>query len=297
MKYIMYTLIFASVVIASFFIYKNYFENKKNIIISNTKNSLGNNNNMVNNSNKKEYKIVAFGDSLTAGYGVDLKDSYPSILQDALNKGMTKVGKEILKDISLIINSGEKVAIVGASGSGKSTLLSIISGLDKPSSGKVIIDDTDINTLSEKDLAIFRNKKVGIIFQSFELVQFFTAYENVMLPLAIRNEKDKVLVENIFESIGLSHRKDNMPSTLSGGEQQRTAIARVIASGSEIIFADEPTGNLDATTGKKILDTLLDIVKKENKTFIIITHDMNIASQMDVIYNMVGGKLIKMGKV
>lgn len=206
-------------------------------------------------------------------------------------------GIEILKDISLIINSGEKVAIVGASGSGKSTLLSIISGLDKPSSGKVIIDDTDINTLSEKDLAIFRNKKVGIIFQSFELVQFFTAYENVMLPLAIRNEKDKVLVDNIFESIGLSHRKDNMPSTLSGGEQQRTAIARVIASGSEIIFADEPTGNLDATTGKKILDTLLDIVKKENKTFIIITHDMNIASQMDVIYNMVGGKLIKMGKV
>lgn len=106
MKYIMYTLIFASVVIASFFIYKNYFENKKNIIISNTKNSLGNNNNMVNNSNKKEYKIVAFGDSLTAGYGVDLKDSYPSILQDALNKGMTKVGKEGQNVNFKIINMG-----------------------------------------------------------------------------------------------------------------------------------------------------------------------------------------------
>ena len=200
---------------------------------------------------------------------------------------------EILKDISIEIKSGERVAIVGASGSGKSTLLSIISGLDKPTSGKVIIDDTDINTLSEKELSLFRNKKVSIVFQSFELVQFFTAYENVMLPLAIRDEKDKLVVDELFESMNLSHRKDNMPSTLSGGEQQRTAIARAIASGSEIIFADEPTGNLDATTGKKILSLLLDTVKKTNKTFIIITHDMSIANQMDVIYNMIDGKLVK----
>jgi putative ABC transport system ATP-binding protein len=203
---------------------------------------------------------------------------------------------EILKDISLNIKSGERVAIVGASGSGKSTLLSIISGLDKPTSGKVIIDGVNINTLSEKELSLFRNKKVSIVFQSFELVQFFTAYENVMLPLAIRDEKNKLVVDELFESMNLSHKKDNMPSTLSGGEQQRTAIARAIASGSEIIFADEPTGNLDATTGKKILSLLLDIVKKTNKTFIIITHDMNIASQMDVIYNMIDGKLIKVEK-
>lgn len=203
---------------------------------------------------------------------------------------------EILKDISIEIKSGERVAIVGASGSGKSTLLSIISGLDKPTSGKVIIDDIDINTLSEKELSLFRNKKVSIVFQSFELVQFFTAYENVMLPLAIRDEKDSKVVDELFESMNLSHRKDNMPSTLSGGEQQRTAIARAIASGSEIIFADEPTGNLDATTGKKILSLLLDVVKKTNKTFIIITHDMSIANQMDVIYNMIDGKLIKMSK-
>lgn len=202
---------------------------------------------------------------------------------------------EVLKGITLEVKTGERVAITGVSGSGKSTLLSILSGLDRPTSGTVTIDGTDINTLSEKDLAVFRNKKAGIIFQSFELVQFFTAYENVMLPLAIRNEKDKVLVDGIFESMNLDHRKENMPNTLSGGEQQRTAIARVIAGGSEIIFADEPTGNLDAVTGKKILGLLLDTVKKFNKTFIIITHDLNIASQMDVVYNMVDGTLKKTG--
>ena len=192
------------------------------------------------------------------------------------------------------IKTGDKVAIVGASGSGKSTFLSIISGLDKPTSGKVIIDGVDINSLSEKDLAIFRNQKVSIIFQSFELVQFFTAYENIMLPLSIRDRKDPSKVEGIIESVNLSHRKDNMPSTLSGGEQQRVAIARAIASGSEIIFADEPTGNLDAVTGKKILDILLKIVSDSKKTFIIITHDMNIANQMDFIYNMQDGKLTKL---
>ena len=200
---------------------------------------------------------------------------------------------EILKDISLEIKTGDRVAIVGASGSGKSTFLSVVSGLDKPTSGKVIIDDIDIHTLSEKDVSIFRNKKVSIIFQSFELVQFFTAYENIMLPLAIRDKKDRNLIDGIIESVNLSHRKDNMPSTLSGGEQQRVAIARAIASGSEILFADEPTGNLDAITGKKVLDMLLKIVKDSKKTFIIITHDMNIANQMDFIYNMQDGKLVR----
>lgn len=184
---------------------------------------------------------------------------------------------EILKDLSLEINTGDRVAIVGASGSGKSTFLSVVSGLDAPTSGKVIIDGVDISTLSEKDLAIFRNKKVSIIFQSFELVQFFTAYENIMLPLAVRDEKDDKKIMHIIDSVSLTHRKDNMPSVLSGGEQQRVAIARAIASGSEIIFADEPTGNLDAITGKKILEILLDTVKENKKTFIIITHDMNIA--------------------
>jgi putative ABC transport system ATP-binding protein len=190
----------------------------------------------------------------------------------------------ILKDINLSIETGKRIAIIGPSGSGKSTLLSILAGLDKPTTGEVIIDGVDIATLDEKELALFRNKKMSIVFQAFELVQFFTAYENVMLPLSIRNEVNKLKVDDLFRDIGLTHRKHNMPSTLSGGEQQRIAIARALASGSELIFADEPTGNLDAVTGKKILDLFLSTIKENKKTFIVITHDMNIAKQMDAIY-------------
>lgn len=197
----------------------------------------------------------------------------------------------ILKDLNLVIETGQRVAIIGPSGSGKSTLLSILSGLDKPTSGEVHIDGVNIATLSENDLAKFRNKKISIVFQAFELVQFFTAYENVMLPLSIRNEIDSKKVDDLFEQINLTPRKDNMPTTLSGGEQQRVAIARALASGSEIIFADEPTGNLDAVNGKKILDLFLTTIKENKKTFIIITHDMNIARQMDVIYEIENGKL------
>lgn len=203
----------------------------------------------------------------------------------------------ILKDISLEIKSGQKVAIIGPSGSGKSTLLSIISGLDKPTIGTVLCDGIDIHTISEKELSKFRNEKIGIIFQAFELVQFFTAYENVMLPLSIRDngqgEKNKnhILVDGLFKSTNLSHRKNSLPATLSGGEQQRVAIARVLASGCEVIFADEPTGNLDSINGKKILDLLLTFVNENKKTLIIITHDMDIARQMDVIYEIKDGQL------
>jgi putative ABC transport system ATP-binding protein len=200
---------------------------------------------------------------------------------------------EILKSVSLEIETGKKVSIIGPSGSGKTTLLSIISGLDKPTSGNVIIDGVDIHSLSEKDMAVFRNKKISIIFQSFELIQFFTAYENAMLPLSIRDDKNKDEVDQVLEKVGLTHRKHNMPSTLSGGEQQRVAIARAILAGSDIIFADEPTGNLDTVNGKKVLDLLLDVVKKTNKTFVIITHDMNIARQMDDIYSIENGVLQK----
>ena len=201
---------------------------------------------------------------------------------------------EILKSISIEIETGKKVAIIGPSGSGKTTLLSIISGLDKPTMGKVIIDGVDIHALSEKDISVFRNKKISIIFQSFELIQFFSAYENAMLPLSIRGAKNLEEVDLVLEKVGLTHRKHNMPATLSGGEQQRVAIARAILAGSDIIFADEPTGNLDQVNGKKVLDLLLDVVKKTNKTFVIITHDMNIARQMDVIYSIENGVLQKL---
>ena len=197
----------------------------------------------------------------------------------------------ILENINLNINYGQKVAIIGASGSGKSTLLSIISGLDRPTSGDILYDDVDINTMDEATISNFRNKKIGIIFQAFELVQFFTAYENVMLPLSIRGKGNKKIVDKLFEDINLTHRKDNLPSALSGGEQQRVAIARVLASGCDIIFADEPTGNLDSINGKKVLDLLLTSVDENKKTLIIITHDMNIAKQMDIIYEIKDGKV------
>lgn len=197
----------------------------------------------------------------------------------------------ILKDITLSVETGQRIAIIGPSGSGKSTLLSILSGLDKSTTGKVIIDGVDISSLEEKELALFRNKKISIIFQAFELVQFFTAYENVMLPLSIRNEVNNNTVDTLFNEINLTHRKHNMPATLSGGEQQRVAIARALASGSEIIFADEPTGNLDAVNGKKVMDLLLSTIQENKKTFIIITHDMNIAKRMDAIYEIRDGML------
>jgi len=203
----------------------------------------------------------------------------------------------IFNDISINIKGGQKVAIIGPSGSGKSTFLSIVSGLDKPTTGTVLYDNVDIHSMSEKELSRFRNEKVGIIFQAFELVQFFTAYENVMLPLSIRSgsqsvkSKNRSIVDNLFENTNLSHRKNSLPATLSGGEQQRVAIARVLASGCDVIFADEPTGNLDTITGKKILDLLLSFVDDNQKTLIIITHDMNIAKQMDVIYEIKDGEL------
>jgi len=201
----------------------------------------------------------------------------------------------ILDNISITIESGQKVAIIGPSGSGKSTFLSIIAGLDKPTTGSVLHDGVDIHNMSEKDLSVFRNEKVGIIFQAFELVQFFTAYENVMLPLSIRSDSQRAknanIVDELFKSTNLSHRKNSLPATLSGGEQQRVAIARVLASGSDVIFADEPTGNLDSINGKKILDLLLSFVHDKKKTLIIITHDMNIAKQMDVIYEIKDNQL------
>ncbi len=203
----------------------------------------------------------------------------------------------VLKDLSLEVKPAEKVAIIGPSGSGKSTLIALLSALDKPDSGTVLIDGTDVTTLSEQALASFRNKTISIVFQSFELIQFFNVYENVVLPLAIRNEKKaKEKVLKLLDSVGLKDKVNRLPSELSGGEQQRVAIARALASGSDIIFADEPTGNLDAVTGQKVLSILLQTVEENKKTLVIITHDTKIAEQMDTIYELHDGKLHKLNR-
>ncbi|MFN8577171.1 MAG: ABC transporter ATP-binding protein [Candidatus Sericytochromatia bacterium] len=198
---------------------------------------------------------------------------------------------QILKEISLEIKEGEKVAIIGPSGSGKSTFLSVVSGMDKPDIGKVLIDNQDITILSENDLCEIRNSKIGIIFQAFELINSFTAIENVMLPLDIARKDSYNKAKELLSDLGLEHRLEHLPKMLSGGEQQRVAIARAMINSPKVIFADEPTGNLDIETGKKVIDLLFSLIKKYNKTLVIITHDLNLASKMDRVFNLKNGQL------
>lgn len=197
----------------------------------------------------------------------------------------------VLSDVSLSISAGEKVAIVGASGSGKSTLLSIMSGMDTPDSGKVVIDGKNIAEMSPRELSEFRNRSIGVIFQSFELVPSFTALENVMLPLDIRDSNGRADAERALASVGLSHRLNHLPSMLSGGEEQRVAIARVLAQSPGVLFADEPTGNLDRKTGEEVLRLIRTALGEHERTLIMITHDPEIAQTMDRVLEIKDGSV------
>lgn len=215
---------------------------------------------------------------------IDLCKSYGS--------GDTKVNA--LKNINISINEGEFVAVVGASGSGKSTLLHLLGGVDKPTSGKVIVDGSDIYTLSEKELAVFRRRKVGFIFQFYNLIPVLTAEENIVLPILLDNKKvDKKYEEELINILGLQHRRNHFPSELSGGQQQRVSIGRALAYKPSIILADEPTGNLDSKNSKEIIELLRFSVQKYHQTLIIITHDLNIASQADRIITVEDGCVVK----
>lgn len=215
---------------------------------------------------------------------IDLCKSY--------GKGNTKV--EALKNISLSINQGEFVAVVGASGSGKSTLLHLLGGVDKPSSGNVIVDGVDLYSLSEKELAIFRRRKVGFIFQFYNLIPVLTVEENMKLPLLLDQKKvDHKDFEELIHILGLEDRRHHLPSELSGGQQQRASIGRALAYKPSIVLADEPTGNLDSSNSKEIIDLLKISVKKYNQTLILITHDLNIASQADRIITIEDGSIVK----
>lgn len=206
--------------------------------------------------------------------------------------GNTKV--EALKNINLTIKQGEFVAVVGASGSGKSTLLHLLGGVDKPTSGKVYVDGVDIYGLSEKELAIFRRRKVGFIFQFYNLVPVLTAEENMLLPLLLDTKKvNKDHFEELINILGLGERRHHLPNELSGGQQQRVSIGRALAYSPSIVLADEPTGNLDSKNSKEIIDLLKISVRKYNQTLILITHDLNIASQADRIITIEDGSIIK----
>ncbi len=195
-----------------------------------------------------------------------------------LGEGASKV--HVLKGISLDVNQAETIAIVGPSGSGKSTLLMLMAGLENADSGSITMNETELTTLSEDQLAQFRGKHIGIIFQSFHLMPSMTALENVALPLELLGIKDaENIAKDMLDKVGLSHRLSHYPTQLSGGEQQRVAIARAIAPKPDLLIADEPTGNLDADTGNQIMDLLFNLNKDYNTTLILVTHDENLANK------------------
>jgi putative ABC transport system ATP-binding protein len=200
---------------------------------------------------------------------------------------------EALKDVDVEIQEGDFVAIMGPSGSGKSTLMNMVGALDIPTSGKVSVGDTDISSLSEDDLAVLRSKKIGFVFQQFNLIPSMNATENVGLPMLFRGNSKKQRTEraqNILEKVGLGERLTHMPSELSGGQRQRVSIARALANDPDIILADEPTGNLDSETGEKIMDLLTEL-NEEGKTIIMVTHDENDARYANRLINIVDGKV------
>ena len=187
---------------------------------------------------------------------------------------------EILRGIDLEIKRGETAAIVGASGSGKSTLLGLLAGLDAPSSGEITLDGTNIVNLDEDERATLRSEKVGFVFQNFQLLPALTALENVMLPLELAGiDEAREKSEEFLSRVGLAERFHHYPRTLSGGEQQRVAIARAFASQPVILFADEPTGNLDTTTGATVVELLFGLNKEEGTTLVLVTHDNTLADR------------------
>jgi putative ABC transport system ATP-binding protein len=200
---------------------------------------------------------------------------------------------EILKGISFQIMSGEFVSIMGPSGSGKSTLLGIIAGLDNPTSGQVFIDGIDITIMSEGKLASVRNNKIGMVFQAFNLIPTLTAQENVEVPLYVGKHKGSPSERSkeLLALVGLSHRLNHRPNQLSGGEQQRVAIARALATDPAFVLADEPTGNLDATNSENMLKLIAFLRAETGKTFIIATHDQNVAAHADRIIRLLDGKI------
>ena len=201
---------------------------------------------------------------------------------------------QILRPISFEVKSGESVAIIGASGSGKSTLLGLLAGLDQVTEGEIFLDGEALHSMNEEERAILRGNKVGFIFQSFMLVQSLTALENVMLPAEIAgHDNPRALALDILEQVGLKHRAHHFPNQLSGGEQQRVAIARAFITSPKILFADEPTGNLDAKNSEKIEALLFEMNREKGTTLVLVTHDNELAEHCDRQLTMNAGELVE----
>jgi putative ABC transport system ATP-binding protein len=216
-------------------------------------------------------------------------------LKKSFNSGAGTV--TAVNDISLEIPESTFASIVGQSGSGKSTLLSLLGALDKPSSGKIEVNGQDITKLNAHELTQYRCKQIGFVFQSYNLVPNLTALENVMLPMEfakVSKSDRKIRAKELLEQVGLDEAKQNRkPARLSGGEQQRVAIARALGNSPKLILADEPTGNLDSETGKKIFNLLHELTKSQNTTIVVVTHDLTIAGKTDKTFRLQDGKLLK----
>ncbi len=198
----------------------------------------------------------------------------------------------ILDDISLEIPAKQMVGIVGPSGSGKSTLLGLIAGLDKPSSGSIVLDGVEITTMPESQMARYRRQKIGYIFQAFHLIPTLTAWENVAVPLELNGDRGaRARAEELLALVGLRDRSDHYPVQLSGGEQQRVAVARAFACNPPILLADEPTGNLDSTTGRQVIDLILSLNRDHGSTLVLVTHDGALASHAERIVSLRDGRI------
>ncbi len=200
---------------------------------------------------------------------------------------------EVLKGINLEILKGETLALIGKSGSGKSTLLSLLAGLDRPDSGEIMVQDKSITSMSESELTYFRAHHMGIVFQQFHLVSTLNALENVLLPLELLKRENALKeAQELLESVGLGHRTHHLPSEMSGGECQRVAIARALAIKPSILFADEPSGNLDEETGDKVMELLFNMVSTTGTTLVLVTHDQDLARKCSRIIHLEHGSLL-----
>ncbi|SEG03366.1 putative ABC transport system ATP-binding protein [Vibrio hangzhouensis] len=198
----------------------------------------------------------------------------------------------ILENVNLSIEEGESIAIVGTSGAGKSTLMTLLAGLDVPTEGEIQLLSHPISHLDDETRAQIRSENLGFVFQSFLLIPSLTALGNVTLPCLLKGEQeDEARAKALLEAVGLEHRMDHLPSQLSGGEQQRVAIARAFMTSPKILFADEPTGNLDQNTAHKIIELLFDLNRKHGTTLVLVTHDQTLAERCDRIFHMSAGKL------
>jgi putative ABC transport system ATP-binding protein len=219
----------------------------------------------------------------------------PLIVTENLSKSVATAEGElhILSSVTLIINRGESIAIVGESGSGKTTLLSLLAGLDTPSRGSVTIDGQDITKMTEDGRAALRHDQIGFVFQSFQLLPGLTALENVMLPLELSGDDDaETAARSLLRRVGLEKRLSHTPKQLSGGEQQRVALARAFVTQPAILFADEPTGNLDSKTGAHIIDLLFELNRERHTTLVLVTHDASLATRCDKTIRLEAGSML-----